>query len=48
VRAWFAAAGVEETAFVAAPVPGWAVGAGVLRAPSTPLDGARRLFGFVP
>jgi hypothetical protein len=48
VRAWFAAAGVAETAFVAAPGPGWAVGAGVLRAPSTPLDGTRRLFTFEP
>jgi hypothetical protein len=48
VRAWFAAAGVAETAFVAAPGPGWAVGAGVLDAPSTPLDGIRRLFTFEP
>jgi hypothetical protein len=48
VRAWFAAAGVAETAFVAAPGTGWAVGAGVLHAPSTPLDGARRLFTFEP
>jgi hypothetical protein len=48
VRAWFAAAGVAEFAFVAAPGPGWAAGAGVLQAPSTPLDGARRLFTFEP
>jgi hypothetical protein len=48
VRAWFAAAGVAETAFVAAPGPEWAVGAGVLHAPSTPLDGTRRLFTFEP
>jgi hypothetical protein len=48
VRAWFAAAGVVETAFVAAPGPGWAVCAGVLQAPSTPLDGTRRLFTFEP
>jgi hypothetical protein len=48
VRAWFAAAGVAETAFVAAPGPGWAVGAGVLQARSMPLDGARRLFTFEP
>jgi hypothetical protein len=48
VRTWFAAAGVAETAFVAAPGPGWAVGAGVLHAPSTPLDGTRRLFTFEP
>jgi hypothetical protein len=48
VRAWFAAAGVAETAFVAAPGPGWAVGAGVLQAPTTQLDGTRRLFTFEP
>jgi hypothetical protein len=48
VRAWFAASGVAETGFVAAPGPGWAVGAGVLRAPSTPTDGTRRLFTFEP
>jgi hypothetical protein len=47
VRAWFAAAGVAETAFVAVPGRAWSVGAGVLRAPSTPLSGARRLFAFV-
>jgi hypothetical protein len=46
VRAWFAEAGVEETAFVAAPGPGWAVGAGVLRAPTTPLPASPRLFTF--
>ncbi len=46
VRAWFAEAGVEETAFVAAPGPGWAVGAGVLRAPTTPLPAGPRLFTF--
>jgi hypothetical protein len=46
VREWFAAAGVAETAFVAAPGPAWAVGAGVLRSPSTPLDRDRRLFTF--
>jgi hypothetical protein len=46
VRAWFAEAGVEETAFVAAPGPGWAVGAGVLRAPPTALPAAPRLFTF--
>jgi hypothetical protein len=47
IRAWFAAAGVAETAFVAAPGEGWSVGAGVLRAPSAPLRGIRRLFAFV-
>jgi len=46
VRSWFADAGVEETAFVAAPGPGWSVGAGVLRAPSAPLAADRRLFTF--
>jgi hypothetical protein len=46
VRAWFADAGVAETAFVTAPGPAWAVGAGVLRAPCVPLDGDRRLFTF--
>jgi hypothetical protein len=46
VRSWFNDAGVEETAFLAAPAPGWAVGAGVLRAPSTPLVGDARLFTF--
>jgi len=47
VRAWFAATGVVETAFVAAPGEAWAVEAGVLQAPHTPLDGPRRLFAFV-
>lgn len=46
LRSWFTDAGVAETAFVAAPVPGWAVGAGVLRAPSRPLPPDRRLFTF--
>lgn len=46
VRSWFAETGVEETAFVTAPTPGWAVGAGVLRAPSTRLAENRRLFTF--
>jgi hypothetical protein len=46
VRGWFAEAGVEETAFVAAPGPGWGVGAGVLRAPTAPLPVALRLFTF--
>jgi hypothetical protein len=46
VRRWFAAAGVAETAFVAEPGEGWSVGAGVLRGPSTPLTGTRRLFAF--
>lgn len=46
IRAWFAAAGVAETAFVAAPGAAWAVGAGVLRAPSAPLPAARTLFTF--
>jgi hypothetical protein len=47
VRSWFADAGVEETAFVAAPGPGWAVGAGKLRVPSAPLANNYRLFTFV-
>ena len=47
IRAWFASTGVAETAFVAAPGEGWSVGAGVLQAPSTPLNGTRRLFAFV-
>jgi hypothetical protein len=47
IRTWFAASGVAETAFVAAPGEGWSVGAGVLRAPSARLDGTRRLFTFV-
>jgi hypothetical protein len=47
IRAGFAASGVAETAFVAAPGEGWSVGAGVLRAPSARLDGTRRLFTFV-
>lgn len=46
LRSWFSATGVVETAFVAAPRPGWAVGAGVLRAPSVRLDRDRRLFSF--
>lgn len=46
VRAWFTAAGVAETAFVAAPREAWSVGAGVLEAPSAPLNGTRRLFAF--
>jgi hypothetical protein len=32
---------------VAAPRPGWAVGVGVLRAPSVPIERDRRLFSFV-
>ena len=36
-----------ETAFVAGPRPGWAVGAGVLRAPAVPLERDLRLFSFV-
>jgi hypothetical protein len=47
IRAWFAASGVAETAFVAAPGEGWSVGAGVLRASSARLNGTRRLFTFV-
>jgi hypothetical protein len=47
LRSWFADAGVAETAFVAGPRPGWAVGAGVLREPSVPLERGRRLFRFV-
>jgi hypothetical protein len=46
VRAWFAAIDVEEAAFVAAPGAGWAVGSGVLRAPSVRLTEHRRLFTF--
>jgi hypothetical protein len=46
VRSWFTAAGVAETAFIAAPGEGWAVGAGVLQVPSAPLTGIRRLFTF--
>jgi len=46
IRSWFAEAGIEETAFVAAPGAGWAVGAGVLRGPSAPLPADRRLFSF--
>lgn len=47
IRAWFAAAGVAETAFVSGAGEGWSVGAGVLRTPSTPLNSRRRLFTFV-
>jgi hypothetical protein len=47
VRAWFAEVGVVETAFVAAPPPGWSVGAGVLQASSQPLGAGRRLFTFL-
>ncbi|GAA3051243.1 hypothetical protein GCM10010464_14500 [Pseudonocardia yunnanensis] len=47
LRSWFSDAGVAETAFVAAPKPGWAVGAGVLREASVPLERDRRLFSFV-
>jgi hypothetical protein len=47
VRSWFTQAGVEETAFVTRPEPGWAVGAGVLRVPSRALGAERRLFAFV-
>jgi hypothetical protein len=46
VRAWLAAIDVEEVAFVAAPGAGWAVGSGVLRAPSVRLTEHRRLFTF--
>ena len=46
VRSWFSEAGVEETAFVTGPHPGWAVGAGVLRVPARPLEVDRRLFAF--
>jgi hypothetical protein len=46
VRSWFAEVGVAETAFVAAPTPGWSVGAGVLQASAVPLVRDRRLFTF--
>jgi hypothetical protein len=47
IRSWLAESGVEETAFVAAPGIGWAVGAGVLRGPSGQAPAAdQRLFTF--
>jgi len=46
LRRWQAEAGVEEVAFVTEPGDGWAVGAGVLRAPAQPLVPGRRLFTF--
>lgn len=46
IRAWLAAAGVEEAAFVAEERPGWAVGAGVLRGAPVPLTPGQRLFSF--
>ena len=45
VRAWFAAAGVAETAFVTGDR--WSVGAGMRRAAPEPLAPDRRLFTFV-
>jgi hypothetical protein len=45
VRGWFAAAGVEETAFGTGE-GAWSVGAGVLRGPMQPLDPAAQLFRF--
>lgn len=45
VRGWFAAAGVEETAF-GTGVGAWSVGAGVLRGPTRPFDPAVQLFRF--
>lgn len=49
VRAWFADAGVGETAFVSGRGRGepWAVGAGVLTAAGPPPEPDRRLFTFV-
>lgn len=44
VRAWFTEAGVEEISFVTAGQ--WAVGAGVLRTASMPLEEHARLFAF--
>jgi hypothetical protein len=47
IRSWFKEVGVEEVSFAAAPAPGWSVGAGVHRRPTTPFDAGLRLFTFV-
>ena len=49
IRAWFADAGVAETAFLRgrSPRESGAVGAGTLRAEAQPLEPDRRLFRFV-
>ncbi len=48
VRAWFAEAGVAETAFVTGRQYGqrWAVGAGTLQARTSSVGSERRLFTF--
>ena len=46
VRAWFARAGVTETAFVTEGPTGWAVGAGTFEGEPQPLRPGRRLFTF--